>query len=47
MIDRSLFNTDHEAFRDSFRRFVEKEITVPRGLGGARLCGPGRLARRR
>jgi acyl-CoA dehydrogenase len=27
MIDRSLFNTDHEAFRDSFRRFVEKEIT--------------------
>ncbi len=27
MIDRSLFNTDHQAFRDSFRRFVEKEIT--------------------
>ncbi|UJW82843.1 acyl-CoA dehydrogenase family protein [Hydrogenophaga sp. SL48] len=27
MIDRSLFSTDHEAFRDSFRRFVEKEIT--------------------
>ena len=27
MIDRSLFNADHEAFRDSFRRFVEKEIT--------------------
>ena len=27
MIDRSLFNSDHEAFRDSFRRFVEKEIT--------------------
>nr|MCU0926591.1 acyl-CoA dehydrogenase family protein [Hydrogenophaga sp.] len=27
MIERSLFNTDHEAFRDSFRRFVEKEIT--------------------
>jgi alkylation response protein AidB-like acyl-CoA dehydrogenase len=27
MIDRTLFNTDHEAFRDSFRRFVEKEIT--------------------
>ncbi|MCB4365311.1 acyl-CoA dehydrogenase family protein [Hydrogenophaga taeniospiralis] len=26
MIDRTLFNTDHEAFRDSFRRFVEKEI---------------------
>ena len=26
MIDRSLFSTDHEAFRDSFRRFVEKEI---------------------
>ena len=26
MIERSLFNTDHEAFRDSFRRFVEKEI---------------------
>ena len=27
MIDRNLFNADHEAFRDSFRRFVEKEIT--------------------
>ncbi len=27
MIDRSLFTADHEAFRDSFRRFVEKEIT--------------------
>ena len=27
MIDRSLFNADHEAFRDSFRRFVEKEVT--------------------
>ena len=27
MIDRTLFNTDHETFRDSFRRFVEKEIT--------------------
>jgi alkylation response protein AidB-like acyl-CoA dehydrogenase len=27
MIQRTLFNADHEAFRDSFRRFVEKEIT--------------------
>lgn len=27
MIDRTLFTPDHEAFRDSFRRFVEKEIT--------------------
>jgi acyl-CoA dehydrogenase len=27
MIDRTLFNADHEAFRDSFRRFVEKEVT--------------------
>lgn len=27
MIERTLFNADHEAFRDSFRRFVEKEIT--------------------
>ena len=26
MIDRTLFNADHEAFRDSFRRFVEKEV---------------------
>ncbi len=26
MIERTLFNTDHEAFRDSFRKFVEKEI---------------------
>jgi acyl-CoA dehydrogenase len=26
MIERSLFNGDHEAFRDSFRKFVEKEI---------------------
>ena len=27
MIDRTLFNADHEAFRDSFRRFVEREIS--------------------
>jgi len=26
MIPRTLFNADHEAFRDSFRRFMEKEI---------------------
>ncbi len=26
MIDRSLFSADHEAFRDSFRRFMDKEI---------------------
>ena len=26
MIERTLFNADHEAFRDSFRKFVEKEI---------------------
>ncbi len=26
MIERSLFTPDHEAFRDSFRRFVDKEI---------------------
>ena len=26
MIERSLFNADHEAFRDSFQRFVDKEI---------------------
>lgn len=26
MIERTLFSADHEAFRDSFRRFVEKEI---------------------
>ncbi len=26
MIDRTLFDTDHDAFRDSFRRFVDKEI---------------------
>jgi alkylation response protein AidB-like acyl-CoA dehydrogenase len=26
MIDRTLFNADYEAFRDSFRKFVEKEI---------------------
>ena len=26
MIDRSLFTPDHESFRDSFRRFMEKEI---------------------
>ncbi|MEN9436643.1 MAG: hypothetical protein RIR09_1298 [Pseudomonadota bacterium] len=27
MIERTLFSPDHEAFRDSFRKFVEKEIT--------------------
>jgi acyl-CoA dehydrogenase len=26
MIDRTLFTPDHEAFRDSFRRFIDKEI---------------------
>jgi alkylation response protein AidB-like acyl-CoA dehydrogenase len=26
MIERTLFNADHEAFRDSFRRFCDKEI---------------------
>jgi alkylation response protein AidB-like acyl-CoA dehydrogenase len=26
MIERTLFGPDHEAFRDSFRRFVDKEI---------------------
>ncbi len=26
MIERSLFTAEHDAFRDSFRRFVEKEI---------------------
>jgi len=27
MIERTLFTAEHEAFRDSFRRFVEKEVT--------------------
>ena len=26
MIERTLFNSDHEAFRDSFRRFLDKEV---------------------
>src|SRR5438477_12158355 len=26
MIERTLFSPDHEAFRDSFRRFCDKEI---------------------
>jgi acyl-CoA dehydrogenase len=26
MIERTLFNADHEAFRDSFRKFMDKEI---------------------
>ena len=26
IIERTIFNADHEAFRDSFRRFVDKEI---------------------
>jgi len=26
MIERTLFNADHESFRDSFRRFVDKEV---------------------
>ena len=26
MIERTLFSSDHEAFRDSFTRFIEKEI---------------------
>ena len=27
MIDRTLFTPDHEAFRDSFRRFIEREVS--------------------
>jgi alkylation response protein AidB-like acyl-CoA dehydrogenase len=27
MIERTLFSSDHEAFRDSFKRFVDKEIS--------------------
>ena len=27
MIDRTLFQPDHQAFADSFRRFIEKEVT--------------------
>ena len=27
MIERTLFSADHEAFRDSIRRFIEREIT--------------------
>ena len=26
MIERTLFGPDHEAFRDAFRRFMDKEI---------------------
>ena len=26
MIERTLFSSDHEAFRDSFTRFIDKEI---------------------
>ena len=26
MIERTLFSSDHDAFRDAFRRFVDKEI---------------------
>ena len=27
MIERTLFDADHESFRDSFRKFIEKEIS--------------------
>ena len=27
MIERTLFQPDHQAFADSFRRFIEKEVT--------------------
>lgn len=26
MIERTLFSPEHDAFRDSFRRFIDKEI---------------------
>jgi acyl-CoA dehydrogenase len=26
MIERSIFSPDHETFRDSFRRFMDREI---------------------
>ncbi|MGI9132458.1 MAG: acyl-CoA dehydrogenase family protein, partial [Rhodoferax sp.] len=31
MIERTLFNADHDAFRDSFRRFIEREISPRHG----------------
>ena len=31
MIERTLFQPDHQAFADSFRRFIEKEITPHHG----------------
>ena len=27
MIERTLFQPDHQAFADSFRRFIDKEVT--------------------
>ena len=27
MIERTLFSSDHEAFRDSFRRFIANEVS--------------------
>ena len=40
MIDRTLFSSDHETFRDSFRKFIDKEI-VPNCW---RVCSESRLA---
>ena len=31
MIERTLFAAEHDAFRDSFRRFVDKEIAPHHG----------------
>ncbi len=45
MIPRALFSPEHEDFRASFRKFLEKEVLpASRGLGGARLRRPRGLA---
>ena len=40
MIERTLFNADHEAFRDSFARFIDLEA-----MGLLQQVGGGRSTR--
>jgi hypothetical protein len=42
MIERTIFSAEHEAFRDGFRRFMDKEIHHTTSRGKSRAWWTGR-----
>jgi hypothetical protein len=46
MIERTLFSPDHESFRDSFRRFLEKEVIPFMPSGKSRVMWRARSGTR-